>query len=135
MEYGRFIGLVQDRARLETTNHAVVAIRATFETLAERIGKNEARHLAAQLPHEIAHYLRESPPEVGERFSFEEFCQRIAKRENGEVADAVFHARCVFETVEEAVTEGEVSHVVGMLPEDFGPLFSAGHEGKMPGHH
>jgi uncharacterized protein (DUF2267 family) len=54
MDYDRLIGLVQNRARLTATGDAVSAIRATLETLAERIGQDEARHLAAQLPREIA---------------------------------------------------------------------------------
>lgn len=132
MNYDRFIGLVQHRAQLATTGEAVGATRATLESLAERIGANEARHLASQLPREIAHYLQESPPEKGERFSFDEFCQRVALREACDPPKAVFHARCVIETLEEAVTGGEMSHVVGLLPEEFMPIFVAGHEGKMP---
>src|SRR5437660_1188791 len=80
MEYNRFIGLVQNRARL-TPAEAVGATRATLETLAERIGADEARHVAAQLPRELGQYLQESPPERAEPFTYNEFCERIAKRE------------------------------------------------------
>lgn len=131
MDYDRFIGLVQNRARLATTADAVTAIRATLETIAERIGANEARHLASQLPREIGHYLQEGPPAEGERFSFDEFCRRVAERENFDRPEAVFHARCVIETLEEAVTPGEVRHVLSTLPDDFTPLFAAGHKGQL----
>lgn len=43
-----------------------------------------------------------------------------------------FNARCVIETLEEAVSGPEIAHVIGMLPEEFAPLFAAGHQGKMP---
>lgn len=132
MDYDRFIGLVQSRAHLPSMGAAVAATRATLQTLAERIGANEARHVAAQLPREIAFYLNESFLETGERFSFDEFCQRVAKREPADLPDAIFHARCVIETLEEAVTAGEMSDVIGLLPEEFIPLFAAGHEGKLP---
>lgn len=131
MDYDRFTGLVQNRARLATTADAVRATRATLETLAERIGSDEARHLASQLPREIGHYLQEAPPAQGERFSFDEFCRRVAQREGCDVPEAVFHARCVIETLEEAVTGGEIRHVLAVLPDDFAPIFAAGHEGRM----
>lgn len=132
MDYDRFVGLVQNRARLATTGEAVTATRATLQTLAERIGAAEARHVAAQLPREIGLYLEEAASATGERFSFDEFCQRVARREICDLPIAVFHARCVIETLEEAVSGGEISHVIAQLPEEFVPLFASGHEGKMP---
>jgi uncharacterized protein (DUF2267 family) len=131
MDYNRFIRLVKNRARLATTEDAVTATRATLETLAERIGAEEAYDVAAQLPREVAHYLEESPPSTRENFSFDEFCQRVAEREECELKDAVFHSCCVIETLEEAVTSDELSQLIGMLPEEFVPLFASGHEGKM----
>lgn len=50
MEYQDFIGAVQNRARVGTAEQAVSAIRATLETLGERIVTGEAEDLAAQLP-------------------------------------------------------------------------------------
>jgi len=130
MDYDRFINLVKSRARVDT-DEAVAAVRATLQTLAERIGANEARHVAAQLPDEIGRHLQNPPAATGERFSFDEFCQRVARREDCDLPDAVFHARCVIETLEEAVSAGEINQVVGLLPEEFVPLFTAGHEGRL----
>lgn len=122
MDYDRFISLVQSRARVKTAA-AASAIRATFETLAERLGAKEAHRLAAQLPKKIADYLDGSPPETGEPFSFDEFCRRIALRETCALEDAVFHARCAIAILKKAVTTGEISHVIEMLSPDFTPVF------------
>lgn len=132
MDYDRFIGLVQSRARLASHADAVAATRATLETLAERIGANESRQLAAQLPREIGRFVDGLLAATGERFSFREFCARVAEREDCDHAKAIFHARAVVETLEEAVSSAEISQVIGVLPEEFVPLFAAGHEGRMP---
>jgi uncharacterized protein (DUF2267 family) len=122
MDYNRFISLVQERARVKTAV-AANAIRATFETLGERLGATEAHALAAQLPRRIADYLDEPLPEKGTPFSFGEFCRRVAEREACEVQDAIQHVRCVFDILKKAVTGGEMNHVRELLPEEFSPLF------------
>ena len=53
MEHDEFVGQVQNRARLGSRGDAERAIRATLETLAERIADGTAQNLAAQLPVEI----------------------------------------------------------------------------------
>ncbi|MDE3083756.1 MAG: DUF2267 domain-containing protein [Verrucomicrobiota bacterium] len=131
MTHDRFIGLVQNRAHLASTAEALTATRATLETLSERIEANEASDLAAQLPREIGHYLKENPVAGSERFSFDEFCRRIAVREHRDLSDAVFHARCVVGVLKEAVASGEISDVRAQLPDEFDPLFSAGSQGQM----
>lgn len=54
-------------ARLASHGEAVAAIRATLETLAERLTPGQVKNLAAQLPREIAYYL-EHRAESLERF-------------------------------------------------------------------
>lgn len=131
MDYQRFIGLVQNRAHMATPADAVGATRATLETLAQRIEPHEAHHLASQLPREIGVYLENNLAEKGERFSFDTFCQRVADREHADVPDAVFHSRCVLETLGEAVTPGEFADVRSQLPDEFTPLFETGSQGRM----
>jgi uncharacterized protein (DUF2267 family) len=131
MDYDRFTGLVQSRGRMATRADAVAATRATLETLAERIDPHEAHHLASQLPREIGAYLESSRSSTGERFSFDAFCKRVAEREHEEVSTALFHARCVLETVQEAVSPGEIRDVRSQLSTDFQPLFDAGSQGRM----
>ncbi|HYC72875.1 MAG TPA: DUF2267 domain-containing protein [Opitutaceae bacterium] len=133
MDFERFIGLVQSRARLAGSGEAVAAVRATLETLAERIGADEARHVASQLPKEIGHFLHGGIAVTGERFSFDEFVRRVAQREGCDRAAAVYHARGVIETLEEAVSPGEIAQVLAALPGEFTPLFVAGHAGPLRG--
>lgn len=130
MDYDHFINQVQTRAHLGSTQEAVTAIRATLETLAERIVPGEAADIAAQLPREIAHHLLE-PRVAPERFSSGEFVKRIALRETCDYSDAVFHARCVIEVLEEAISPGEFHDLLAELPADFDPLFAAGSRGRM----
>lgn len=131
MECDCFIGLVQDRAHLASADDAMRAIRATLETLAERIDVNEVRHLAALLPEGIGCFLLQNAGPERQRFTFGEFSQRVALREEREPAKAIFHARCVVEVLEETVAAGELREVREQLPEEFVPLFEAGHIGHM----
>ena len=129
MQYNEFIGHVQDRARLGTQGEAVRAVHATLETLGERIVEDEARHLASQLPQEIGAYLRQA--DTTDRFSLDEFFQRVAKREDVDLPDATHHARAVISVLTEAVTPNQIDDVRGQLPDEFGPLFTAGSEGQL----
>lgn len=54
MDHDEFIGQVQHRARLSSRGDAQTAVRATLETLAERLAGGEPSDLAAQLPDEYA---------------------------------------------------------------------------------
>ena len=53
MKYDDFVGKAQDRIEAGTTGEAVRAIRATLETLGERLYGGEAKDLLAQLPPEV----------------------------------------------------------------------------------
>ena len=129
MKYNEFVGHVQNRARLGTQGETVRAIRATLETLGERLVTDEANHLAAQLPQEIGHYLRQV--DTTDRFSLNEFFQRVAERETIDMPEAAYHARAVISVLTEAVTPNQLEHVRGQLPDEFEPLFTSGSEGEM----
>ena len=58
MRYEEFTGQVQARAGLPDRQSAERAVRATLETVAERVPDGVADHLAAQLPTEAAEDLR-----------------------------------------------------------------------------
>ena len=122
MKYDRFLGQVQHRAQLPSEGKAVSAIRATLETLAERLTAEEAKDLAAQLPREIAVYLAILPEWHAQRFSVEEFFQRVAAREPTHLPDAIDHARAVIGVLNEAVSAGEMRDVCAQLPEEFRSL-------------
>ncbi|MFP4007266.1 MAG: DUF2267 domain-containing protein [Spirulinaceae cyanobacterium] len=125
MKHDRFIGLVQDRAQLNSRGAAEVATRATLETLAERLAGNEPNNLAAQLPQGIADGLEQMWAGMGESFDLDEFYQRVSKRENVEVSDAAFHSKVVMTVLKEAVSEGEINDIRDQLLPDYAPLLEA----------
>jgi uncharacterized protein (DUF2267 family) len=128
MQYNDFIGKVQQRCRLGTTNDAVRATRVTLEVLGERLFGNEKGHLASQLPSEIGHYLREV--QQSEKFDLDEFYGRVSRREGVGLPEAAHHARSVLSVVREAVSPGQWENVRHLFPEDYARLFEAGSEGE-----
>ena len=129
MQYDEFVGEVQNRARLASPGETVRAIQATLETLAERIANMEIGDLAAQLSPELATFLQDV--EKTERFSVDDFFQRVAAKESVDVPDAAHHARAVVAVLQEAITTGEMADIRAQLPDSYGPLFEAGSEGEM----
>src|SRR2546421_13050262 len=95
MQYDQFAGQVQHRAHLPSGGEALEAIRATLETLADRLVPDEVKDLASQLPREIGIFLNASGANKAKRFSLKEFYQRVSARENVDLAKAVHHAKAV----------------------------------------
>ena len=131
MQTHEFLGQVQNKAHLATLGEAMRATRATLETLAERLGPDESRHLAAQLPHEIQLFLSDAGTPMPERFSPDEFLQRVCAREGIALPESTQHARVVIDVLTEAVPPGEASDVLARLPDDYRRLF-AGSADKVP---
>lgn len=125
MKYDQFIKHVQSFAQLDSREEAERATRATLETIKERIVGNEASQLAAQLPKELAEYLRGREGEDGQYFGIEEFYQRVSEKEGVEPKVAAIHARAVFAVLEDAVTPGEFTDVRANFSEDYEELFPA----------
>jgi len=123
MKCDEFLKEVQSAAQLNSRQEAENAVRATLETLKERIVGDEASQLAAQLPQEIAQYLRGREGENGQYFRLEEFYQRVSEKEGVEPTAAAIHARAVFSVLQAAVTPGELSDVRVNLSEDYEELF------------
>ena len=86
MQFDEFVGRVHNRAELASTGEALRAIRATLQTLSERVYFDEAQDLAAQLPREIGEYL--TMVDDVESFSLGEFLDRVAERETVDLPDA-----------------------------------------------
>jgi uncharacterized protein (DUF2267 family) len=120
MKHDEFVGQLQHRTHLGSRGEAESAIRATLETLADRIPPATAHHLADQLPPEIGESLRRG---LVERFGVDDFIERIAAREKLKVSTAAFHARVVLSLVSEVVSYGIMLKVRRELPEEFGTLF------------
>jgi uncharacterized protein (DUF2267 family) len=119
MNHDDFVGQVQHRAHLPSRGDAEMVIRATFETLGERLQRESAEHLAAQLPPELGRHLKDR---LFAHLSLREFNERVATREHADVARATFHARCVLGTLCGAITPGAVRKIRLQLPEEFQPL-------------
>jgi uncharacterized protein (DUF2267 family) len=129
MNYDEFVGQVQSRARLASTNDAIRATRATLEVLGERIFGGEAKDIASQLPTELKSYLQQG--KTKESFDLNEFFRRVCEREGVELPDAVHHARAVISVLCDAVSPGEINDILAQLTEDYDDLFEAGSEGTM----
>lgn len=113
---------------------AEVAVRATLQTLEERISEGAYQNLIAQLPQGIGEYRDASDIDrrrTGERFGLDEFLERVARREGVRKQQAALHARCVLEIVEEATTGATATHIEQQLPDEFQPLFESGSKGDM----
>lgn len=130
MTYDQFIGQVQHRAQLASTDGAVRAVRSTLQTLADRLTPEEARDLAAQLPREIGYFLTHEVQPT-ERFGLQEFFNRVSQREETDLPVSVYHARVVIEVLQEAVSGGEIQDVRAQLPSEFDPLFESGSKGEL----
>jgi uncharacterized protein (DUF2267 family) len=125
MQTHEFLGRVQEKARLGTLGEAMLATRATLETLAERLGPDDAQHLAARLPQELQLLLLESSTLMPERFSSNEFLLRVCAREGIDLSESTHHARAVIDVLAQAVPDDEASDVLDRLPEDYRRLLPA----------
>jgi uncharacterized protein (DUF2267 family) len=121
--YDEFVTIVEQAARIGR-DRAEQAIRATLQTLAERIDAGEARDLAAELPEELAPWLATTTP--AERFDVDEFLRRIAEREGVDPQTAEKHVEAVFVALGRALSDKELSDLAAELPKDFSPLLPRG---------
>lgn len=135
MHYDELTGQVQARAQLPDRQAAERAVRATLETLAERIPDGLASHIAAQLPVEAGESLRRvaashegSPQERewrrdhGERFDLTGFAGRVAWRARTSEEAAIRDAAATFEVLDSAVSPELMEKLYGVLPKDIRAL-------------
>jgi uncharacterized protein (DUF2267 family) len=121
MKGEQFIAEVRNLAELDSNEDTEKAIRATLETLKERLAGNEPSNLAAQLPPEIAGFVDGDGGR--EAFSVQEFYERVAQKEGTNSEEAVKHARAVATVLQTAVTGGELEDVRSQLGNDYEELF------------
>ena len=121
MKGEQFIAEVKNLAELDSNEDAQKTIRATFETLRERLAGNEPADLAAQLPQEIAPFVEGAGGQ--EAFSVQEFYERVAHKEGTKSEEAVKHARAVATVLQTAVTGGALEDVRSQLGNDYEELF------------
>jgi uncharacterized protein (DUF2267 family) len=95
---------------------------AVLETLAERIAGGEADDLAEELPEGLRPPLERGKARSGgkaQRMSLDEFIARIAEREGVSYEQALDHARAVFATLRETLTDKEFSDLLSELPRGY----------------
>lgn len=123
MTYNEMLGQICENTGLQK-EEADRATRAFFQTLAQRLGNDEARELASQLPTDLQDTLAPTSPDV-EKFSTEEFLSRVAETSGLERPRAEQAAHAVWRTVNDAVSSGEMGDVRSQLPTTFVKLFEA----------
>jgi uncharacterized protein (DUF2267 family) len=133
VQYDQFVGEVQHRARLASRADAEKAIRATLETLGERLEEGLAGNIAAQLPDEIARHLHGMPADLVDKMDLDEFLERVSDSESVDLPVSVHHARCVLEVLGEAVGSGPMEKLRLALPAEYERLLVAGSTGSMGG--
>ncbi|WP_069816641.1 DUF2267 domain-containing protein [Streptomyces sp. TP-A0874] len=139
MHYGELTGQVQARAQLPDRQSAERSVRATLETLAERVPDGFADHMAAQLPHEAAECLyrvtashagspgeRARWRESGESFNLTGFAGRVAWRAGTTEEEAIRESAALFEVLDSAVSPELMDKLYGVLPKDIRMLLPEG---------
>lgn len=142
MRYEEFTGQVQARAALGSRQAAEAALRATMETVAERVPDGLADHLAAQLPHEAAEPLHravavhEGSPHQraearvrGEPFDLPVFAGRVAWRAEISEEDALLRAAAVLDVLDAAVAPELMRKLESALPPDIRDVLPSGRAG------
>lgn len=125
MQLQEFLTEVQKKTQLSTPQKAELATKATLQTLGERLAGGAAENFGSQLPQKVCEHLGAGGSR-GERFSIDEFFQKVAQKERTNVAEATHHARGVMEVVVGAVDPKDIDKVLTQLPDDFHPLFGGG---------
>jgi uncharacterized protein (DUF2267 family) len=125
VKYEQFIKHVSERAEVSREDARSAAL-TSLEVLGERLEAGEAADLAAQLPDELSEPLGRSSG-TGAPFSASDFVARVAAREGIAANDADKRVRAVFATLQEAVTAGELEHVLSQLPTEYLELMAGTH--------
>ena len=121
-----FLQAVGDRAGLDP-EAARRATDAVLETLAERIAGGEVADLINELPRELQPALERGNAlshGAARKMSLDEFVDREAEREGVTPDAAREHARAVFATLREALSDKEFSDTVVQLPDDYSALLA-----------
>jgi uncharacterized protein (DUF2267 family) len=129
MQYDEFLGRVQNRARLASSDEALKAAQATLEVLAQRLHGGEADDLAAQLPEQIGAFMKGKAGQG--TFGLDAFFQQVSEKEGVDLPVGTHHARAVIAVVQDAVSGGELEDVREQLPQEYAPLFESGSEGSL----
>jgi uncharacterized protein (DUF2267 family) len=124
MEYADFISKVQSATGINDKDNAFKLSKAVLRTLSERLTRTEKNELSAQLPCELKDMLNERIQV--RRYDLEEFYNRVAHRAGISYPESILKTNAVMMVFQEAVSPGELSHVLRELPEEYLSLFGKG---------
>ncbi|MEW2626004.1 DUF2267 domain-containing protein [Streptomyces sp. NPDC048106] len=146
MRHDEMIGKVQALAQLPDRGSAERAAHAVVATLSERLPSGLARHVAAQLPPDMADAMRQAANAgavsgahgsgtSGERFGLTVFAGRIADRAGTDEDTALRDAAAVLEVLDAALAPELTERMAGALPADIRELLPVerASEGAEPG--
>ncbi|MFE1878451.1 DUF2267 domain-containing protein [Streptomyces diastatochromogenes] len=130
MHHDEIIGKVQTLAQLPDRGSAERATHAVVSTLSERLPSGLARHVAAQLPPDLADDMRRAADAAmgtdsgtaGERFGLTVFAGRIADRAGTDEDTALRDAAAVLEVLDAALAPELTERIAGALPADIREL-------------
>jgi uncharacterized protein (DUF2267 family) len=126
VNYGEFMKDVEQRSGLDR-DQAEKAVRATLNTLAERLAGGEPKDLASQLPEPLKDtVLLTAGRGSGMRIPVPDFIEIVADREGASPDEARKHIEAVMGTLRDAVTEGEFDDVMAQLDPEYQQLVPAG---------
>lgn len=123
MDCETFLEIVEHEIR-DSGDAPAKAVRATLETLGERIDRGLARRVAAQLPAELAPWIATLTP--ADSSDVDEFVSRVATREGVDLVVAVRHVRAVFGALARAIPADLWADIAAELPRSFTPLLPRG---------
>jgi uncharacterized protein (DUF2267 family) len=124
VRYDEFMAKVRERTGLDE-DQAERAVRATLNTLAQRLAGGEPKDFASQLPQELKETtILTTGAGAGRDMSPDEFVVTVADREGCSVEAARDHVRAVFATLREAVTPGEWDDIEAQLGRDYRDLLA-----------
>jgi len=125
-ETNLWLKAVMDHLHTDDRHLAYLALRGTLHTLRDRIGAENAVHLAAQLPMLLrGHYYegwRLAASQTKER-SRAEFFDHVRGEFPGSAIDPNMAARSVFAVMQDRLDPGEVYKVIDRLPQELRELW------------
>jgi uncharacterized protein (DUF2267 family) len=121
MEYVDFIVNVQSATGISDRDDAVRLSRAVLKTFNERTSRTEKDELSSQLPCELKDMLNEKVRV--HRYNLEQFYNQVAHRAGISYPESIGKTNAVMMVLQEAVSPGELSHILRELPKEYLSLF------------
>ena len=126
MNYGEFMRDVRERTGLDK-EHAERAVRATLNTLAQRLAGGEPKDLASQLPEELKEtVMYTAAAGAGIHWKADEFVATEADREGVSPEEGREHVRAVLAALRDALTPGEFDDITAQLDRSYEALVPVG---------